>query len=100
MRRTVSGYTISFPIPVKTKKQTGLQKKSGMWQIHLQCHLFKVPALITFFTCKVNTAKKDCAAQGGEQTRSTRAVPSPLKGWHDMKCHKQQACPACSETLL
>lgn len=44
------------------------------------------------------TQRKDCAAQGGEKTRSATEVPSPLKDWHEMKFHKQQACPTPPET--
>ena len=45
------------------------------------------------------TQQKDCAAKGEEKTRSTREAPSPLKGWHNTKCHKQQACPTPPEVL-
>lgn len=81
---------------VKTRKQTGFKKKKnkpttpanqqhGMWQIHLQCHLLQVPALITFFICKVNTAKRLGSSRGREDKHHQRsAFPTEGLARHKM----------------
>lgn len=81
-RGTVSGYTISFPLPCADQKANSAERTIGCDRFISSAISLKSQYSLVSSHIKL-IQEKDRVAQGAGKTRSTRAFPTEGLAWHE-----------------